>query len=75
MSSWNFYRWSLGPGMYFENHKTQFLNFNKKVQGLSTNFTFGTDKNKTNVFASAALVGANTKSTLLESKVVRVHTS
>jgi hypothetical protein len=29
-----------------------------KLQGLSTNFTFGTDKNKTNVFASAALVGA-----------------
>jgi hypothetical protein len=50
-------KWSLRAGdVFLENHKTQFLNFNKKVQGLSTNFTFGTDKNKTNVFASAALV-------------------
>jgi hypothetical protein len=50
-------KWSLRAGdVFLENHKTQFLNFNKKVQGLSTNFTLGTDKNKTNVFASAALV-------------------
>jgi hypothetical protein len=50
-------KWSLRAGdVFLENHKTQFLNFNKKVQGLSANFTFGTDKNKTNVFASAALV-------------------
>ncbi|MFT7335430.1 MAG: hypothetical protein ACI9M1_001337 [Porticoccaceae bacterium] len=50
-------KWSLRAGdVFLENHKTQFLNFNKKVQGLSTNFTFGTDKNRTNVFASAALV-------------------
>lgn len=50
-------KWNLRAGdVFLENHKTQFLNFNKKVQGISANFTFGTDKNKTNVFASAALV-------------------
>jgi hypothetical protein len=50
-------RWNLRAGdVFLENHKTQFLNFNKKVQGLSANFTFGTNKNETNVFASAALV-------------------
>jgi len=50
-------KWNLRAGdVFLENHKTQFLNFNKKVQGLSANFTFGPDKNKTNVFASAALV-------------------
>ncbi|EIA09300.1 hypothetical protein [Flavobacterium frigoris] len=50
-------KWNLRAGdVFLENHKTQFLNFNKKVQGISANFTFGTNKNKTNVFASAALV-------------------
>ena len=50
-------KWNLRAGdVFLENHKTQFLNFNKKVQGLSANFTFGTDENKTNVFAAAALV-------------------
>ncbi|MGO4904702.1 hypothetical protein [Flavobacterium sp. W20_MBD1_R3] len=49
--------WNIRAGdISLENKKTQFLNFNKKVQGLSTNFNFGTEENKTNVFASAALV-------------------
>lgn len=49
--------WNIRAGdVFLENRKTQFLNFNKKVQGLATNFNFGTDANKTNVFASAALV-------------------
>ena len=50
-------KWSIRAGdVFLENHKTQFLNFNKKVQGIATNFDFGTKDNKTNVFASAALV-------------------
>lgn len=50
-------KWSIRAGdVFLENNKTQFLNFNKKVQGIATNFNFGTDENKTNVFASAALV-------------------
>ncbi|MFV8441071.1 hypothetical protein [Flavobacterium sp. LB2P44] len=49
--------WNIRAGdIFLENNKTQFLTFNKKVQGLATSFNFGTDQNKTNVFASAALV-------------------
>lgn len=49
--------WNIRAGdVFLENKKTQFLNFNKKVQGLSTNFDFGTENNSTNVFASVALV-------------------
>ncbi len=49
--------WSIRAGdLFLENRKSKFLNFNKKVQGLSTNFTFGTPENKTSVFATAALV-------------------
>lgn len=49
--------WNIRAGdIFLENKNTQFLNFNKKVQGLATNFNFGTEENKTNVFASAALV-------------------
>ena len=48
-------KWNIRAGdIFLENKKTQFLNFNKKVQGLATNFNFGTEENKTNVFASAA---------------------
>ncbi|WP_366185256.1 hypothetical protein [Flavobacterium ovatum] len=59
-------KWNIRAGdIFLENHKTQFLNFNKKVQGLAANFDFGTDENKTNVFASAALVrGQYAKSNL-----------
>ncbi|TDE05141.1 hypothetical protein [Flavobacterium sandaracinum] len=59
--------WNIRAGdIFLENNKTQFLNFNKKVQGLATNFNFGTASNKTNVFASAALVrGQYAKSDIL----------
>ena len=50
-------KWNIRAGdVFLENKKTQFLNFNKKVQGISTNFDFGTEEDKTNVFASASLV-------------------
>ncbi len=50
-------KWSIRAGdLFLENRKSRFINFNKKVQGLSTNFNFGKEGNKTNVFASAALV-------------------
>ncbi|WP_338407148.1 hypothetical protein [uncultured Flavobacterium sp.] len=50
-------KWNIRAGdVFLENHKTKFLNFNKKVQGIATNFDFGTEENKTNIFASAALV-------------------
>lgn len=50
-------KWNIRAGdIFLENKKTQFLNFNKKVQGLAANFDFGTEDSKTNVFASAALV-------------------
>ncbi|WPR72034.1 hypothetical protein SLW70_02550 [Flavobacterium sp. NG2] len=50
-------KWNIRAGdIFLENNQTQFLNFNKKVQGLAANFDFGTEESKTNVFASAALV-------------------
>ncbi|WP_418264113.1 hypothetical protein [Flavobacterium faecale] len=50
-------KWNIRAGdIFLENHQSQFLTFNKKVQGLAAHFDFGTDENKTNVFASAALV-------------------
>jgi hypothetical protein len=50
-------KWNLRAGdIFLENRKSRFLNFNKKVQGLSTNFNFGNETKKTNVYASAALV-------------------
>ena len=50
-------KWSIRAGdLFLENRQSRFLNFNKKVQGLSTHFTFGGEENKTDVFASAALV-------------------
>jgi len=50
-------KWNIRAGdVFLENHNTQFLNFNKKAQGLTANFDFGTEENKTNVFVSAALV-------------------
>ena len=50
-------KWSIRAGdLFLENRQSRFLNFNKKVQGLSTRFTFGGEENKTDVFASAALV-------------------
>ncbi|MBA4276569.1 hypothetical protein, partial [Flavobacterium sp.] len=50
-------KWNIRAGdVFLENHKTQFLNFNKKAQGITTSFDFGDEDNKTNIFASAALV-------------------
>lgn len=50
-------KWSVKAGdLFLENRQSQFLNFNKKVQGLSTRFSLGTPENKTDIFAAAALV-------------------
>ncbi|MEZ4854586.1 hypothetical protein [Flavobacterium sp.] len=49
-------KWNIRAGdLFLENRNSKLLNFNKKVQGLSTQFTLG-NENKTNVLASAALV-------------------
>jgi hypothetical protein len=49
--------WNIRAGdLFLENRQSRFLNFNKKVQGLSTTFNFGKEGNKTNVFAAAAIV-------------------
>jgi len=60
-------KWNIRAGdVFLENRNSQFLNFNKKVQGLSTSFNIGSETNKTNVFASASLVrGQYTKSTII----------
>lgn len=57
--------WNIRAGdVFLENRKTQFLSFNKKVQGLSASFDFDTEKSKTNVFASVSFVkGQYAKST------------
>jgi len=50
-------KWNIRAGdLFIENRQSKFLNFNKKVQGLSTKFIFGTPENKTEVFASGAVV-------------------
>lgn len=58
--------WNIRAGdLFLENRQSRFLNFNKKVQGLSTHFTFGGEENKNDIFASAALVrGQYAKSSL-----------
>jgi hypothetical protein len=49
--------WNIRAGdLFLENRSTQFLNFNKKAQGLSSTFNFGNEDSKTSIFASAALV-------------------
>ena len=59
--------WNIrGGDIFLENRTSKFLNFSKKVQGISTLFDFGTTTNKTNVFTSAALVrGQYAKSTFI----------
>lgn len=48
--------WSIKAGdIFLENKRSRFLNFNKKVQGLSTSFTFKTDHSKTQIEAAGAL--------------------
>ena len=50
-------KWNIRAGdLFLENRKSRFLNFNKKVQGLSTRFDFGTPEAKTTIFAAVALV-------------------
>lgn len=58
-------KWNIRAGdLFLENRQSRFLNFNKKVQGLSTSFTFGGEDSKTSIFAAAALVrGQYAKST------------
>jgi hypothetical protein len=60
-------RWNIRAGdIFLGNHQSQFLNFDKKVQGLSASFDLGTDDNKTTIFTSAALVrGQYAKSNFL----------
>ncbi|WP_456313605.1 hypothetical protein [Pseudomonas shirazensis] len=57
--------WNIRAGdVFLENRKTQFLSFNKKVQGLSANVDFDTETSKTNFFASVSFVkGQYAKST------------
>ncbi|UOK42930.1 MULTISPECIES: hypothetical protein [Flavobacterium] len=57
--------WAIRAGdLFLENRQSRFLNFNKKVQGLSTHFTFGQPENKTDLFVSGAIVrGQYAKST------------
>lgn len=50
-------KWAIRAGdLFLENRQSRFLNFNKKVQGLSTHFTFGKPESKTDVFAAGAIV-------------------
>ncbi|WP_136667835.1 hypothetical protein [Flavobacterium sp. H122] len=60
-------KWNVrGGDLFLENRRSRFLNFNKKVQGLSTQFQFGKPENKTDVFASGAIVrGQYAKSTFV----------
>ena len=60
-------KWNIRAGdLFLENRKAQFLNFNKKVQGLATHIEFGKPENKTDVFASVGLVrGQYAKSTFV----------
>ena len=49
--------WNIRAGdVFLENRKTQFLSFNKKVQGIAASFDFDTEESKTNIFASVAFV-------------------
>ncbi|MVO09867.1 hypothetical protein GOQ30_11915 [Flavobacterium sp. TP390] len=59
--------WSVKAGdLFLENRQSQFLNFNKKVQGLSTQFTLGTPEKKTTILGAAALVrGQYARSTFI----------
>ncbi len=58
--------WNVRAGdLFIENRNLSFLNFNKKVQGLNTNVFWG-KKNKTNLYASGAVVrGQYAKSTFV----------
>ncbi|RZJ73858.1 hypothetical protein [Flavobacterium sp.] len=50
-------KWNIRAGdLFLENRKSRFLNFSKKVQGISGQVTFGKPEAQTSIFASAALV-------------------
>jgi len=50
-------KWNIRAGdLFLENRQSQFLNFNKKVQGLSTHFSFGNTDSKTDIYTAAAIV-------------------
>jgi len=49
--------WSIKAGdLFIENRKSMYLNFNKKVQGISTKFLFEGKKSKTEIEAAGAIV-------------------
>ncbi len=49
--------WKIRAGdLFLENRQSRFLNFTKKVQGIATEFAFGSPEKLTTVTASAALV-------------------
>lgn len=49
--------WSIKAGdLFLENRTSRFLNFNKKVQGISGTAKFGNDNSKTTIETAAALV-------------------
>lgn len=50
-------KWNVRAGdLFLENRKSRFLNFNKKVQGIATQFNFGTPEKKTQIYTSGAIV-------------------
>lgn len=50
-------KWSIRAGdLFLENRTSRFMNFNKKVQGVSAGFTFGGPDKLTKIFTAAALV-------------------
>ena len=59
--------WSVRAGdLFLENRKSNYLNFNKKVQGVAAKVNFGSPQSKTELFASAALVrGQYAKATFI----------
>lgn len=49
--------WNVRAGdLFLENRKSSILNFNKKVQGIATDFTFGTEDKTTRFYNSVGLV-------------------
>lgn len=59
--------WSVRAGdLFLENRQSRFLNFSKKVQGVSTAFSFGPQDARTTIFTAAALVrGQYARSTFI----------
>ena len=50
-------KWAVRAGdLFLENRQLRFMNFNKKVQGISTTFRFGEKDKQTTIFASGAIV-------------------